>query len=87
MIHQFKSFVGSQTYALIEWEGKSDLAPTESTVYLQIYNTNTSTWETIDSDSTSDAEIDFELEGIKTDLTNYKDGSNVVSCRVYQLAI
>lgn len=87
MIHQFKKFVGSQTYALIEAEVQSTLDPRYSTVYLQIYNRNSSTWETIDSNSTSDSDVDFELSAVVSDLTNYKDASNVVSCRIYQLAI
>lgn len=86
MIHLFKNFVGSETYGLIEWEGQSTLAPKDSTVYLQIYNRNSGIWETIDTDSTSDSQIDFELTGVVTSLTNYKDSSNVISCRVYQLA-
>ena len=87
MIHQFKKFVGSQTYALIEAELQSSLDPRYSTVYLQIYNRNSSTWETIDSNSTSDSDVDVELSAVVSDLTNYKDASKIVSCRIYQLAI
>lgn len=86
-MHQFKGFVGSETRATIEWEGQSSLAPKYSAVYLQIYNHNTSAWETKTSNSTADDGIDFELSATITDLTNYKDSSNVISCRVYQLAI
>jgi len=57
-----------------------------STVYLQIYNHNTLSWDTIDSDNASPANADFDLEANVGDLTNYKDGSNIVSCRVYQQA-
>lgn len=87
MIHQFKKFVGSQTYALIEAEVQSTLDPRYSTVYLQIYNRNSSTWESIASNSTSDSDVDFELSATISDLTNYKDSSNVVSCRIWQLAL
>lgn len=87
MIHQFKDFVGSQTECSVQWEGKSDLAPNLSAVYLEIYNRNTSAWEQLDSDNTAGADVDFELEGKIADLTNYKDVSNVITCRVYQLAI
>jgi len=55
-------------------------------VYLQIYNHNTLSWDTIDSDNASPANADFDLEANVGDLTNYKDGSNIVSCRVYQQA-
>ena len=55
-----------------------------STVFLQIYNTNTNTWENVDSNNTSTIDTDFTLELYKSDLTNYKDGSDVTTCRVYQ---
>ena len=51
MIHQYKDFVGANTTCQVEWEGQVTLAPSSSTVYLQIYNQNTTTWETIDSDN------------------------------------
>jgi hypothetical protein len=86
MIHQFKTFVGSQSYATIESQLQSSLPPTYSPVYLQVYNFNSSGWETVDVDNDSDAEIDFELHAVIADLTNYKDSSNVVACRIYQLA-
>lgn len=86
MIHQFKNFVGSQTTGQLEWEGKTALAPSSSTVYLQIYNRNTNAWETVDSDNSSSADVDFELTAVIADFTNYKDASNVIVCRVYQLA-
>lgn len=86
MIHQFKNFVGSQTSCQVECELQTTLAPSSSTVYLQIYNRNTSAWVTIDSDNTSGADTDFTLIAEVADLTNYKDASNVISCRVYQLS-
>lgn len=71
----------------VVWRGQSNIAPSISTVYLQIYNRNTSTWETLDSDDSASAGTDFVLTGSKTTgLSNYYDGSNWVSCRVYQLA-
>lgn len=84
MVHQFKDFVGSNTGCNLNFEGKSTLAPSTSTVYLQIYNRNTPTWETVDSDNTANADTDFIMSANIADLTNYKDGSNVISCRVYQ---
>lgn len=63
---------------------KSSLAPSESTAYLQIYNQNTPVWETIDTDNTTAADTEFYLEAYVGDLTNYKDGSDVVSIRIYQ---
>lgn len=86
LLHQFKKFVGGETTCKVEWEGRSSLAPSTSTVYLQIFN-YTSAWETIDNNNTAPANTDFELEANIPDLTDYKDPSGVVVCRVYQLAL
>lgn len=84
-LHQFKDYVGASNAANLEWEGQTNLAPSSSTVILQIYNQNTPAWETVDSDNTSLADTDFSLIADIADLTNYKDAENVISCRVYQL--
>ena len=86
-IHQYKEFAGAETKVTLEWEGQTNRAPSGSTVYLQIYNHNTTTWDTVDSDNSSSSDTDFTLRGGVADLTNYKDNSNVISCRIYQLAI
>ena len=68
----------------INWNGKSTLAPTSSTIYLQIWNENGSTWETLDSDNTTAADTELTLTGSKTtSLSNYYDGTTV-RARVYQ---
>ena len=85
-IHQFKDYTAASSITL-EWEGQTDLAPSSSTVYLQIYNRDTPAWENVDSDNTSNANTDFILTGVIADLTNYKDARNVISCRVYQDAV
>jgi len=84
MIHQYKDFVGAENSIRLECELKTAVAPAVSTVYLQIYNRNTTTWDTVDSNNTAPINTDFVLTGFVADLTNYKDGSNVISCRVYQ---
>jgi len=86
MIHQYKNFVGDQPSCQLEWEGQTTFAPTSSTVYLQIYNRITPGWETVDSDNFSNASTDFVLKADIADLTDYKDASNVISSRIYQLA-
>ena len=87
MLHQFKVFVGAAERCQVEWEGKSTLAPNLSSVYLQIYNHNSSSWQTVDSNGVARANIDFELEKKLRDTTNYKDAGGVLTARVYQLAI
>jgi hypothetical protein len=84
-IHQFKNFVGGNSASFI-WNGQSDLACSASTIYLQIYDTNLTTWETVDSDSTTAANTDFDLTFFKSNLTDYKNNQGIVTCRVYQLA-
>lgn len=86
MIHQFKEYIESANSCTVEAELQSTLAPSSSTVYLQVYNQNTSTWETLDSDNSSNADTDFTLEGSVPNLTNYII-DNMVSFRIYQLAL
>jgi len=83
VLHQFKDYV-SLAGAAFTCELQSNYAPLYSPVVLQIYKQSTTTWETIDTDNTSAADTDFILNATVADLTNYKDGSSVVACRVYQ---
>jgi len=92
----------SNEYVIFLWKGKNDnntdnisitcisktsLAPSSSTVYLQIYNQNGSVWETKDSDNTTAADTEFPLTStISVDVSDYYDGSNWVTWRVYQEA-
>jgi len=85
-IHQFKDHTSVANSAGLEWEGQSDLSCAVSTVYLQIYNRNSSTWETVDSNNSTAANTDFSLIANIVDLTNYKDINTVICCRVYQEA-
>ena len=83
----FKDKQTQQESLLVTWQGQTDIIPSQSTVYLQVYNRTTGLWETLDSDSTTEADTDFELVGnINTNLDDYFDTSMWVSCRVYQEA-
>ena len=82
-IHEFKDFVGDETAVTLLWNGQSTQAPSVSTVYLQIYNQNTTEWDAVDNDSTTAADTDFDLTGAIADLTDYKS-DGMISCRVYQ---
>ena len=84
-IHQFKDYTENNS-ALLTWDGQTNVPCNESTVYLQIYHRSTG-WETVDSDSLSGADTDFELQAEISDLTNYKDGSGIICCRIYQQAL
>lgn len=71
----------------VQWNGQSDLAPSQSTIYLQIYNQTLMQWETLDSDNATEANNDFNLEGsVIADVANYYGMNNWVACRVYQNA-
>jgi len=83
-IHQFKNYVAGDG-CFLTWEGQTNCPPSLSPVYLQIYNRNTNEWETVDSDNSSPEDIDFTLTKTMADLSDYKDGNNVIVCRVYQL--
>ena len=66
---------------------KTSIAPSVSTVYLQIYNRNSGTWETLDSNNTATANTEFTLSGTQSsNLSNYYDDSFWVSFRIYQKA-
>src|SRR3990172_2491981 len=69
----------------IHWNGQTELAPTTSTVYLQIYNYTLASWENLDSDNTTGADTDFDLDGsITVGVGDYYDANNHVTIRVYQ---
>jgi len=89
-IKTFRNRFSNNTSELsIDWEGQVTIAPSDSTVYLQIYNFNSDSWETLDSDNSSPEDEDFTLTGGKTtSLTDYyenKGGLYWTLCRVYQL--
>ena len=70
---------------VVNWKGKTDLDPAHSPVYLQIYNYNSSSWETLTFNNSATVGTDFTLASTKTNsLSNYYDGSFWVTCRVYQ---
>ena len=52
---------------------------------MQIFNQVLGVWETIDYCADAESEESFELSAHIFDLTDYKDESNIISCRVYQL--
>ena len=84
-IHQYENYVDAEANCVLRWKGRTTLSPATSTVYLQIYNVNTNTWEIKDSDSTSAVDTDFELTATIMDLTEYRDITDSITCRIYQL--
>ena len=72
----------------VSWTGQTNVAPSTSIVYLQVYNINSATWETVDSDNTTGANVNFTLTGDITENQTYHYDDNLwVTCRLYQLAV
>jgi len=85
-IHEFKNYVGVVSSVNLLWQGQSTLAPSTSKVLLQIWDNDGSTWEDVMENNAAEANTDFELSGtISSDIDHYRDTSNVITCRVYQL--
>lgn len=85
-IHLYKFLATANTKGItVTWNGQTTLAPSAATVYLQIWNNNSSAWETLASGSSSSVNTDFTLTGsIKVNNSYYYDGSLYVYARVYQ---
>jgi hypothetical protein len=85
-IQQFKrQNINNDDFINIDWEGQSGRAPSASTVYLQVYNRTSETWENVDYDDTTGANTDFSLSGtISAFVEKYYDVSYWVSVRIYQ---
>jgi hypothetical protein len=75
----------SSTQVTVTWNGQSTIAPLQSTVFLQFYNVNTTTWTTFKQNNTAVANDDFTLtDTISSGLADYIDTSNFFNIRVYQ---
>lgn len=86
-LHEYKvRYSTTSKNIAIRWNGQSDIAPSTAQVVLQIWNNNSSSWETIASNNSAAADTDFTLAGVITaNQSNYYDGSGFISVRVYQL--
>lgn len=91
LAHEYKiRGQNSQDAMTVTCNLRSTLAPTSSTIYLQIWNVTDSVWETIDSNSRANAGQDLYLVGrIFENNSDYFDTTypsyNEVAVRVYQL--
>lgn len=84
-VHQFKDFIGDLSKVTLTCDVQTDLLPSTSSVYLQIYNRITTTWITVDSNSGSPINEDFVLTADITDTSDYVSVQGIISCRIYQL--
>lgn len=86
MIHEYKDWVGTNTFCTLKWNGQSTTASSSQKVVLQIWNITGNVWDDVIEENEAGANTDFDLTKNIPDLTNYKDGNTVITCRVYQLA-
>lgn len=89
IIHLYKDKSPNTSYSItLSWEGQSTLAPSESPIYLEVYNRTSSTWEVLDYNDSAAANVDIFLTGnISTGVANYYDASGWVSSRVRQFSL
>lgn len=83
-IHQFKEYCGSSDICTLTCVCKTNFLPSLSPVYLQIYNRDTSSWETVATNNTANVNTSFTLSANIFGLSDYKDENTVIACRVYQ---
>jgi len=83
-LYKDRSMVGQLPVNIIA-RAKSSIAPTLSTVYLQIYNRTLGEWENLTSNNTAGAGEEFQMNASQTlSLEDYFDADNRVACRIYQ---
>lgn len=70
------------------WKGRTTFSTLVSPFLIQIYNVNTTTWETLARETRIPADTDFTLTVTQTaNVANYYDTNNIVTFRTYQLVI
>lgn len=70
------------------WKGRTTESTVTSPMLFQIYNVNSSTWETLANVNKQPADTDFIVTVTQTtNISNYYDSGNVVSFRTYQLVV
>ena len=85
-IHQYKDYIAVNRVTLT-WIGQSNIAPSIANVVLEIYKyAEPAGWEARATKSDGLADIDFTLTADILSLTDYKNPSGIVTCRVYQFA-
>jgi len=85
---EFKDIkVAGSNLVSVLWNGQSTFPASSSQVALQVYDRDSSAWETMAINTLSAANIDFDLIGSPSGvLDNYTDSSGWMACRVHQYA-
>ena len=82
---QFKDKFSPDEIISVTWIGQTSWPPASNSVILQIWNVNSSSWETLSSNSSASVNTDFTLNGTQSlNMINYFDTNGWVTCRVYQ---
>lgn len=89
IIQEYKSLHQNNTDNInFTWWGRSTVAPSVSPFYVQVYNQNTLSWQTVASQTTQPADTDFGITvSITTTPGNYYNTSNQVIFRTYQQVV
>jgi len=84
-IHQYQFSIAPGSATQIRWKGTSSLASNLSTVYFQLWNVSTETWDQIATDVITGAGSTISLFGaIPSNSALYIDANNRITARVWQ---
>lgn len=89
MIQEFKkTWTNSTDNPTFSWNGRTTQDTRTSPLLIQIYNVNSSTWETVRTINTRPADVDFFTTYTQTtNVSNYYSTNNTVTFRIYQQVI
>ena len=86
LVHQFRVVNDTPKDQIkVKINAKSSYAPVASPVYLQVWNVDTASWETLTSNNSAAMDEDFDLKyTITSNVADYYDDDYEVAFRVYQ---
>lgn len=89
MMRQYKyKHVNNTDNIKFVWSGRSTEATNISPILIQIWNVNSTQWETLARETRIAADVDFTATVVQsTNVSNYYDVGNVVTFRSYQQVI
>lgn len=85
IISEFRHWNADRKGFIVTWKGKASDDPATSPVSLQVYRVSTSSWVTLDSNTSALGDVEFTLTATLTaDSSDYYDANDFVVFRVYQ---
>lgn len=80
-----KKWINNTDNLVFTWRGRTTLSTLRSPMLIQIYNVNSTSWETLAVANTVLADTDFSATVTQTtNVSNYYDANNIVTFRSYQ---